>query len=61
MSIGLVSNIDYDVDGNIIDSYKPNAVMLENIVPESYGETAYKAICKGGDTMNKSVKRKKKR
>jgi len=61
MSIGLVLNIDYDMDGNNIESYKPNAVKLETIVPESYGETAYKAICKGGPTTDKSVKKKKKR
>lgn len=61
MSLGEVSSIDYDTEGNIIYNYSPNTIRLTTSVPESYGEGACRAICKGGPSRDKSVTRKKKR
>jgi tetratricopeptide (TPR) repeat protein len=61
MSIGYVSYVDYDTEGNIIDSYSSDVVKLEPFVPESYGDIAYKTICKGDNAKDKSVKKKKKK
>lgn len=59
MSIGNVSSIDYDVNGNIINSYSHDVIKLEPYVPDSYGATAYKTICKGDNTKNTPVKNNK--
>jgi hypothetical protein len=43
--MSIVSSVDYAKDGRTIDSWHIEKITLRPIVPDSMGESLYKAVC----------------
>lgn len=41
----LLSTVDYDDKGKVLDSFQPEGKMWRNIIPESAGELLYTIVC----------------